>query len=80
MSEEQESGLDYFAIQATFSGDDVEITFVEDAMTSEDASVISTIRVAIGDDPEFLSYVEKLQTTLNELIVRGYQTIRDSHK
>jgi hypothetical protein len=72
------SELDYYPMQVSMNGSQVSIVFVEEAFTSEDASVVNTINIEIGDDLGLRNSMTIIQQHLNDMIVRGYQMLRDA--
>lgn len=71
--------LDYFVMQAAFSPEAVELSFVEEATTSEEAAIVTTIAIAMDEEDLLLQKnFRQIQDLLNEMVVRGYQIVRDS--
>ena len=74
----QFADLDYFIVQASFAPDGMEITFMEEQFTSEDAAVVTTVGAQLNDDPALNEVMRVVQENLNIAVVRAYQIIRDS--
>lgn len=73
------SELDYYIVQAGFNPDVVELTYAEDALSSESGAIMSTMQIIIeDDDPEMEVLMRDIQEKLNYVVTRGYQKIKDS--
>lgn len=71
---------DFFVVQVAFRGPTLEITYVEEATTTDTAAIVSTLQIDLGEDPDLLAYTDQVQEILNMIIVRGYQKIRDEKR
>jgi hypothetical protein len=70
--------LDYFVVQAAFGDNAIELSFMEDAFTTENVAVMQTIAINVLDDPALARSAHAVQELMNEMIVRGYQLLRDA--
>lgn len=70
--------LDYFVINAQFTPEALELSYIDPKFQTEEAGIVTTIAMTLEEEPEAAAILRQVQEGLNWLVITATQKIRDA--
>lgn len=70
--------LDFFVIQAAFSDENIELSYMCQDDTTENVALVHTVSININDDPMLWASLFATQEIFNQVIIHGHELLRDA--